>query len=246
LSLSLFALFLSMASHTPQIGDRSSCGDCHIANPDASSASHLSDWEYSAHGRNGVGCEKCHGGNPRSYEEFIAHQGMLNSGNPSSPVNWRNLPQTCGACHIGPFVAFQKSAHFSLLENGDRNAPSCSTCHGDVAARLLAPSGLAKQCEKCHGDPKGASYHPDYAAQGKLIMELVRETRASLAQAPPLIDRIRDADRRAHFQDAYEQAQVPLIEAVSTAHSFNFAEVEERLKLALQSSEALMNELANP
>jgi hypothetical protein len=204
------------------------------------------DWEYSAHGRNDIGCEGCHGGNASAFEPFRAHQGILNSRNPASPVNMRNLPETCGGCHIGPFVAFQKSAHLKLLQEGDQDAPTCSTCHGEVAARLLSPSGLAKQCERCHGDPGSASYHPEYPAQGRLLLDLVRETRALLSQAPPLIQRIEDADRRARFEEAYQQAEVPLIEAVNTGHSFNFADLEERLTAALQRTEALLKELANP
>ncbi len=147
-------------------------------------------------------------------------------------MNWRNLPRSCGGCHIGPFVAFQKSAHFDLLKEGDEDSPNCSICHGEVAANLLSPKRLASQCKPCHGDPGGDSYHPDYSALGQLLLELVSETRALLSQAPPLIERIEDADRRARFEEAYQQAEVPLIEAVNTAHSFDFAELEERLTLA--------------
>ncbi len=62
LPFSLVPLLLLLLSN-PQIQAQSSCGDCHVANPDAPLASHLLDWEYSAHGRNAVGCEACHGGN---------------------------------------------------------------------------------------------------------------------------------------------------------------------------------------
>ena len=73
---------------------QSSCADCHYANPDA--PGHLSEWERSAHGRHAVGCEKCHGGDPTSFDAFRAHQGILDSRNPASPVNRTNLPRTCG------------------------------------------------------------------------------------------------------------------------------------------------------
>ncbi|MGH9460716.1 MAG: cytochrome c3 family protein [Vicinamibacteria bacterium] len=244
-SFSSILLLLSTLSH-PQIPSQSSCGDCHVANPDAPEASHLQDWEFSAHGRNQVGCEACHGGNATTFEPFRAHQGVLNSSNPASPVNWQNVPETCGGCHIGPFVAFQKSAHFKLLKDGNESSPNCTTCHGEVAAQLLSPSGLAKRCESCHGDPGGTSYHPDYPAQGKLLLDLVKETRTLLSQAPPLISRIADASRRARFEEAYRQAEVPLIEAVNTGHAFSFAELEERLAVAVGRTEALLKELANP
>lgn len=245
LSLSSALLMALTLSH-PQIPGGSSCGDCHIANPDSPNPSHLQDWEFSGHGRNQVGCEACHGGNATSFEPFQAHQGILNSSNPASPVNWRHVPETCGGCHIGPFVAFQKSAHFKLLEEGNQDAPNCTTCHGEVAAQLLSPSGLAKRCDRCHSEPGGSSYHPDYAAQGKLLLDLVRETRALLSQAPPLIERIENPDRRARFQEAYRQAEVPLTEAINTGHAFDFADLENRVGAAMQRTETLLKELANP
>jgi Cytochrome c554 and c-prime len=110
---------------TPAISQQSRCADCHFSRPDAPAAGHLSDWDHSAHGRSNVGCEKCHGGDATSVEPFLAHRNILNSTNPSSPVNRRNLSTTCGTCHAGPFVAFQKSQHFALLEKGDNRVPVC-------------------------------------------------------------------------------------------------------------------------
>ena len=245
LQISLISLLLPLLGN-PQIPSQSSCGDCHFANPDAPGGSHLADWEYSAHGRNAVGCEACHGGNATTFESFRAHRGVLNSRNPASPVNRLNLPETCGGCHIGPFVAFQKSGHFELLKEGSEDSPSCSTCHGDVAAHLLSPNGMGRQCEQCHGEPGGVSYNPDYAAQGKLLLDLVREARETLSQASPLIARIDDTDRQSRLEEAYRQAEVPVTEAVNAGHSFNFADLEERLAVALQRAESLLEELANP
>jgi hypothetical protein len=79
-----------------------------------------------------VGCEKCHGGDATTFEPFLAHQGILNSMNPASPINRRNLSATCGTCHAGPFVAFQKSQHFALLNKGDTGV----ACVRRVTARL--------------------------------------------------------------------------------------------------------------
>jgi hypothetical protein len=43
-----------------------------------------------------------------------------------------NLPKTCGACHAGPFVAFQESRHFALLQAGTPWSPRARP----VTARL--------------------------------------------------------------------------------------------------------------
>lgn len=68
---------------------QSRCADCHFANPGSVSASHLSEWDLSGHGRANVGCETCHGGDPRSFEPFIAHKDILARTNPASPYTRR-------------------------------------------------------------------------------------------------------------------------------------------------------------
>src|SRR5262245_31633061 len=96
----------------------SSCADCHYANPSAPAPEHLRDWEHGEHGRHQVGCESCHGGDASTFEVLPAHRGILPGSHPDSPINRRNLPATCGKCHTGPFVRFQKSRHFELLRGG--------------------------------------------------------------------------------------------------------------------------------
>jgi hypothetical protein len=127
--LTLMSLFFCA---TPAAAQQSRCADCHFSRPDAPAPDHYSDWDRSAHGRNNVGCEKCHGGDATTFEPFVAHGGILNSVNPASPVNRRNLSATCGTCHVGPFVGFQKSQHFALLEKGDAEF----RCVRPVTARL--------------------------------------------------------------------------------------------------------------
>ena len=84
---------------------QSHCADCHFANPSAPRRDHLNEWDRSPHGRNNIGCEWCHGGNPKVFEDFLAHRGVLNAFDKASPVNPRNQPATCGRCHVGALVA---------------------------------------------------------------------------------------------------------------------------------------------
>lgn len=229
----------------PAAAQQSRCADCHFANPSAPAAEHLADWDRSPHGRNGIGCESCHRGNASTFESFQAHQGVLNSLNPASPVAHANLPRTCGGCHIGPFVAFQKSRHFALLESGENAAPSCSTCHGAVAGQLPSPKGLYNHCSSCHG-PDGIAPRPNRAAEGQLLLEGIQEVRAMLNEADSLIDRIDDADRRRQAEYDWQQAEVPLIEAANAGHAFIFDNLKERLDTARTRAEALLQRLANP
>ena len=91
------ALFFVMLSATLFLAARSAhaqtsasrCADCHFANPTAPRRDHLEEWDRSPHGRNNVGCEKCHGGNDRVFDKLPAHMGILASSNRFSPVNRR-------------------------------------------------------------------------------------------------------------------------------------------------------------
>jgi hypothetical protein len=169
---------------------------------------------------------------------------MLHSRNPASPVNRVNLPRTCSQCHTGPFVAFQKSRHFQLLGAGDERGPTCTTCHGEVAANLLSPSAIAARCDECHG-PKGSKPQPEFGRTASLLLREVRSIRDSLNDAETLIERIKDRATRERFEADWTQAEVPLIEARQAGHEFVFDDMRERLTLARQRAETLLERLAN-
>lgn len=229
----------------PAASQQSRCADCHLSRPDVPAVDHLSDWDSSAHGRNNVGCERCHGGDATTFESFIAHRGILNSTNPASPVNRRNLPVTCGTCHAGPFVAFQDSQHFALLGKGDTRVPVCSTCHGAAGFRRPSAKALETQCRQCHG-PTGIAPRPERAEAARTLYDALHESRDLLKVARPLVNRVNDKARRAQLDEAYQQAEVPLIQATRAGHQFVYDELKERLSVARQRIEALFGQLANP
>jgi hypothetical protein len=238
----LYTLFLLVPlEHASAQGSR--CADCHLANPNA--PGHLYAWDRSPHGQNGVGCEACHGGDASTFESFAAHKGILNSGNPSSPVNRANIPRTCGGCHSGPFVAFQSSKMFALLQAGNQDVPVCTTCHSAVGATLLSPKALEARCQKCHAADKPGS-HPEFPAQGRRMLESIEEVRGLLRQAQPQIRRIRDIEIRERFEEQYRQAEVPMMEALNFQHTFRYEASEERRAVARQRVDALLDQLANP
>ena len=175
----------------PARAQQSGCADCHFLQPEAPAPEHLADWDHSAHSRNNVGCEKCHGGDATTFESLPAHRTILHSSNPASPVNRQNLPRTCGTCHAGPFVAFQNSQHFALLEKGDTKVPVCITCHG--AAGFIRPSAraLEAQCAQCHG-PRGIAPRVERVEAARTFYDALHESRDLLKAAKPLIDRVND------------------------------------------------------
>lgn len=231
---------------TMAVAQQNLCAGCHFANPDGPGAAHVANWDRSLHGSTSVGCQKCHGGNANTGEPSQAHRGVLDSRNPASPVNGRNLAVTCGSCHPGQFVEFQKSRHSSLASEGQPGAPNCDTCHGDVGEQRLSPKALQGQCASCHGAGKRVP-RPAYAAQARLLFESINETRGLLRTAKAVIARVSDRQTRERYERTYEQAEVPLTQAAHAAHSFEFDErLTERLALARQRVDALLAQLANP
>jgi cytochrome b subunit of formate dehydrogenase len=75
---------------------------------------------------------------------------------PRSRINRRNIPHTCGVCHVGVQTTYEKSVHGALLASGDEAAPVCSSCHS--AHDIVRPEGLAfkmasdERCGECHAD----------------------------------------------------------------------------------------------
>ena len=220
------------------------CADCHYANGGKPNPTHLQEWDASAHERASVGCEACHGGNPNTVESFLAHQSIVGGHGPESPVHPSRVPRTCGRCHSGPYTQFQQSRHAALLEHGDDNGPTCTTCHGAVAAYLLSPKAIEGECNSCHGKGKKAE-RLEYGANARALQQNVRDVRQILNNARPVIKRVKDVTLRRSLEYDYDQALVPLTEAVHAGHAFVFVNATERLGVARTRADALLGRLAN-
>ncbi len=236
------ALSLIGPGATAQSNSR--CADCHFARPDAPAPDHLQAWDRSPHGRNMVGCQKCHGGDDTTVEPFVAHRGLLSPTNPKSPVHRGNLPATCGGCHVGPFVAFQDSRHYQLLRSGDRRGPTCSTCHGEVDGRLLSAKALESRCNDCHGTGEVAP-RAERAREVRQLYESLKVVREQLKLAESFVKRVTDTKRRQDLESALEQARVPMTRAINAGHRFVYDDLTESLAQAQTRAEALLSRLAN-
>lgn len=238
----------------PALAQQSRCADCHFANqpvnPQTAARtygweSHLRDWDLSAHSRTGVGCERCHGGDATTFESFRAHRGLVHPSNAASPLNRVNIPSTCGTCHAGPFVAFQKSRHYAVLREGNRTVPTCVTCHGDAGENRPSPKALEGHCRTCHGTERPGG-HAEYPALGRRMLEGVRDARASLKEARALIARVEDPARRTRLEAAAQQVDVPLTQATQAGHAFVYDDLDERLATARRRLDALFDQLLSP
>lgn len=235
-----------LAGLATALGAQSSkCADCHFANPDAPRRTHLSDWDRSAHGRQNVGCERCHGGNPTSFEKLVAHKGLIGSGDRKSPVHRANLPTTCGSCHAGQLMSFQKTRHFQLLKADDRRGPTCSTCHSEEGDRLLAPKAMESQCNTCHGPGKTAP-RPERAKHARAMLEDVRDARHLLKEARDLVKQVKDPQRKARLTQDAEMVALELKFAVEAGHGFIYDGLQDRVGRARTKLSALFEALTNP
>ena len=219
----------------------SRCADCHFSNG-STAWSHLSQWDLSRHGRNDVGCESCHGGDASTFDIRKAHDGIRNGSHPASPTNYLNLPKTCGACHQEALEAFRKSRHFELLEEGQMDAPSCSTCHTDVGAFTLSSRGLERTCKSCHGERKWEPAPERPRIARSLHADLV-EVKKLARSARRLIRKVKPAERRAQLELELQAVETPLHEAIAAAHSFNFDGATERAGVARERIDRLLEKL---
>jgi len=123
-----------LALMVPKAVTANSCVDCHSKNVTANKlapwlANSFDVWSRSVHGVNGVVCNNCHGGDPGAVDKEKAHVGVRGSSDPSSPIYYENVPETCGKCHTKVYEKFVQSKHYKNLKAG-RLAPTCTTCHG--------------------------------------------------------------------------------------------------------------------
>jgi hypothetical protein len=128
----------------------------------------------SAHGRAGVSCDGCHGGDPTQTDKTKAHS--LNfTGKPD-----RSATLTmCGACHAPQFAQFKTGKHFSEKQGIPRL--DCSECHGAHSVGNQPETfSLGQFCVSCHG----LEYLPPLPQQFQDLLNLsddLRETFARLA-----------------------------------------------------------------
>lgn len=123
--------------------------ECHASTLSKFAKSNYEQWTNSKHALFNVTCDNCHGGNPGSDTKEKAHAGILLDSDPNSTVFYRNVPETCGKCHVEELKNFKSSAHYQRLQ-ALRQAPSCDTCHVPHEFRILNVSEFQELCSQCH------------------------------------------------------------------------------------------------
>lgn len=178
-------LVLSLTMGGTAQDKNSSCIDCHI------SADWVSDTTMAAeflsgdiHNSRGVGCEGCHGGDPkRGFKEGDPDLAMDPAKGYKEPPGRLGVPDFCGRCHsdveymkkynprlpTDQLKLYRTSVHGKqLYGRKDTNVAVCTDCHGVHGIMPSTDSrsstfhtNVPETCRKCHGSPllmKGYRY----------------------------------------------------------------------------------------
>jgi len=118
------------------------CTQCHTGLPEKYSQP-VKLWRSSIHAVNDIGCNACHGGDPKDMANAMSPaRGFL--GVPKEI----ETPAFCGRCHIGVMKDYLSSAHGKALGKG---GPTCVTCHGShLVLKVSLELINEKSCTRCH------------------------------------------------------------------------------------------------
>ncbi len=149
----LLIVALALVAPAHAAWEQNQCVKCHEAETLPVTLGHsFADWHASVHAKGGVGCEKCHGGDPSATKMEAAHKGVLPAADPLSMVHPSRLPATCGSCHPKELAAFDGTVHAQQLKK-DKDGATCFTCHEAMATSLPTPRELSARCAVCHNKP---------------------------------------------------------------------------------------------
>lgn len=213
---------------------REGCVRCHESERLPISLGHsFEEWKASIHGRAGVGCSKCHGGDAKAADAATAHRGVLPAADPASSVHAGRIADTCGACHKREREAYAGTVHARELREHGRGA-NCLTCHGAMATSLPTPSELDARCSVCHAKPMQAQAALAMLAAVKIQLHRTGTAMRAAKRSDPRWHA--DAQRRFHdIERDYGGIQL-------TWHTFRTATVLEESRDLLGLAKALGDE----
>jgi nitrate/TMAO reductase-like tetraheme cytochrome c subunit len=156
LALSLALLFPGRPAGAAEAEVEDACTACHrdptFLVKNKKLYDYFQQWDGSIHQQEGVTCQKCHGGNPKTTNKDQAHSAGVAASDASSGIYYAKIPQTCGKCHEDILEGFQKSNHYEHVapEEEDEQGPTCVTCHGSIDAEILDVNSVEAACARCH------------------------------------------------------------------------------------------------
>src|ERR1041384_260073 len=140
LMLAGVALFHDSAPAPTQ--SENACSTCHRQLKDSPV---VTIFQTSTHGRTGITCNRCHGGDASQSDKAKAHSDHF-VGKPDTA----GTLEMCGRCHRQPLEFFKGSKHVAARPNAPRL--DCVECHGVHAIGAYSESFRWTQfCAGCHG-----------------------------------------------------------------------------------------------
>jgi nitrate/TMAO reductase-like tetraheme cytochrome c subunit len=222
------------------------CVTCHsrVASP-LKLTSRYAEWHMSSHREKEVGCEKCHGGDPKISEAKSAHKGVLAPADVNSRLHARNLPETCNGCHQGVVGSFVESKHYQNLK-GVGLGPSCSTCHAHMASEVIyTAEQTSTLCSSCHNSSNAMMPRRlEIPVQAGETMEAIRRANMMTAWADRLLEEAHK--RKMDMADADKEMKIVramLSEAKVSWHAFNLDVVRRKADAAYETGTKLKDDL---
>lgn len=97
----------------------------------------IQHYSQSVHAKNNVTCESCH-----------------NGGHNVKNISKHEIASSCGKCHGNHEKNFRNSIHMTVMKKGNKDAPTCTDCHGSHKIIRGKISVESRACLECHLDEK--------------------------------------------------------------------------------------------
>ncbi|MEW6128574.1 MAG: hypothetical protein AB1757_16160 [Acidobacteriota bacterium] len=225
-----------------------SCVNCHSrAEGSALEGSRYYEWHMSVHKIEGIGCDKCHGGNATSNDKKLAHMGVLSPKAGDSKLHPKNLPATCGACHQPIMTAFVNSKHAQQLK-GANVGPSCNTCHQHMGSEIIySVEDIATVCSSCHDANKGVMpRNPEISKKSVETLNALRRANGVVVWAEGLI---KDAQNKKVNVSAEEvkvkNVREMLKDAKASWHTFTLDDTRKKADAVFEAGTRVKDVLRN-
>lgn len=178
LNISSLLLLILLGSHSDSLA-QTSCINCHLQLDDQlkTATDNLAD---DSHAKNGISCERCHGGDADvQFEEDLEAAMDVNKGYIGVPKR-NDIPRLCSKCHsdaayiksfnpnlpTDQYQQYLTSQHGLKLASGDTKVAVCSDCHSkhniqpaNTMSSTVFPNNIPDMCGRCHSD---AEYMKEY------------------------------------------------------------------------------------
>ncbi len=159
----------SINAQTSTPAAQSSCVRCHAEVGDELAVP-IKEIANDVHGRRGLSCANCHGGDPNDDDHDRAmdpRKGFVGTPTP------RQVQALCGRCHsnadvmkqynpairVDQEMEYATSVHGRKVAQGDARAATCISCHGSHGVKAVKDStapvfatNVARTCGRCHAD----------------------------------------------------------------------------------------------